>query len=472
PHADGAVDPIGRDASAEDASSDGAVQVLVPDTTLLAGPDGSVPSGDALIMVGANVDALSFVCRLDGEPFEPCASRVALHDLALGMHAFSIAVRDASGELDPTPLELSWTVIATPRLHLDSIGVGYNHACAIDERHRLWCWGANALGQLGVGDSDERAAPARVGDGADWQAVALGRFHSCGLRAGGSLFCWGASAFGQAGTLADAVLEPSVVTAPEGTWTAVATGDWHSCAISSSGTVYCWGYNLLGRLGDGHGLGTSADPEAFVSAPVIATLARPATAIGAGAAHSCALDDHGDVWCWGGDERGQLGASASDACKLSDADAPCALTPHAIGVAASFATLSVGANHACAIDDGAALWCWGAAEYGQLGYGDALFSQDMLAIGGEWSVVACGGSHTCGIDGAGALACFGDHVNGQLGFGSESSTSPVATGSGRAWLAVRSGALGSCALDAAHDGYCWGHSAYSQSSVPALVVMP
>jgi len=472
PHDDAGIDPSGRDASLHDASSDGAAAVIVPDTTLLSGPNGSVPSGDALIMVSANVDAQGFACWLDGEPFEPCASEVELHDLGLGAHVFRIAVRDASGELDPTPLELSWTVIAPPRLHLDGIAVGYNHACAIDEQRRLWCWGGNALGQLGVGDSDERAAPVRVGDGEDWQAVALGRFHSCGLRAGGALFCWGASAFGQAGALADAVLEPSAVPAPDGAWTAVATGDWHSCAVTSGGAVYCWGYNLLGRLGDGHGLGTSGDPEAFVSTPVAAVLARPAAAIGAGAAHTCALDDQGVVWCWGGDERGQLGASAVDACKLSDADAPCNLTPRAIGSSASFVALSVGTNHACAIDDGAALWCWGAGEYGQLGHGDTLFSQDMLTVAGEWSAIACGGSHTCAVDNQGALTCFGDHVNGQLGFGSESSTHPVATGAGRTWLAVRSGALGSCALDSARDGYCWGHSAYSQSSVPALVVMP
>jgi alpha-tubulin suppressor-like RCC1 family protein len=359
-----------------------------------------------------------------------------------------------------------------PRLKLDSVDVGYNHACAIDERQRLWCWGGNGLGQLGVNDDQDRAAPTRVGQTDDWQAVALGRFHSCGLRAG-ALYCWGASAFGQAGALADTVREPSVVPAPEGTWTAVTAGDWHSCALNDRGTVYCWGYNLLGRLGDGRGLGTDDDPEASVSTPIAVALARAATSIAAGAGHTCALDDLGAVWCWGGGERGQLGASAAEVCKLANADAPCSRSPQAFGSNARFVALSVGANHACAIDDAGGLWCWGADDYGQLGRADLPFSAAALGVAGTWSAVACGGYHTCALASeAGALACFGDHANGQLGFGSASSHTPVATGDGRSWLAVSSGTLGSCALDAARDAYCWGQTAYSQSSVPALVVIP
>jgi alpha-tubulin suppressor-like RCC1 family protein len=43
-----------------------------------------------------------------------------------------------------------------------SLALGDSFSCGLQEGGAAWCWGANAIGQLGVGDRDGRREPARV----------------------------------------------------------------------------------------------------------------------------------------------------------------------------------------------------------------------------------------------------------------------------------------------------------------------
>ena len=354
-------------------------------------------------------------------------------------------------------------------LRLSEIAVGYNHACAIDLQGGLHCWGANALGQLGVGDQADRDEPARVGEASDWRAVSAGRFHTCGVRSDGGLYCWGGGAFGQAGRLQAAVLEPSSVAAPSGAWTGVTAGQWHTCGLTDHGQLYCWGYNLLGRLGDGTGAGTDVDPEQSVDTPVRVLAGIPFKAVSAGHAHTCALDADDAAWCWGSGEDGRLGAPAPDACALGDSEVPCALEPIALADGRSYTAISAGGAHACALQASGALWCWGKGAYGQLGIGDPGDPSERLApvqAEGEHEAVVAGAEHTCVIASDGRARCFGDGANGQLGTAEDAAFAPIAVELQKRVGRVASGALGSCAVTTSNAGYCWGLSAYSGSITP------
>jgi alpha-tubulin suppressor-like RCC1 family protein len=50
------------------------------------------------------------------------------------------------------------------------VGVGHNHACATRSDQTLWCWGKNASGQLGVGNTSNQSTPTQVA-GSSWSAV-------------------------------------------------------------------------------------------------------------------------------------------------------------------------------------------------------------------------------------------------------------------------------------------------------------
>jgi len=83
----------------------------------------------------------------------------------------------------------------------------------------------------------------------------------------------------------------------------VVAGLIHSCALTADGAVYCWGGNDFGELGDG----TLLERDT----PIAVTLPR-VTRIAAGEVHTCALTAGGTVMCWGDNSYGEVGNGAAD----------------------------------------------------------------------------------------------------------------------------------------------------------------
>jgi alpha-tubulin suppressor-like RCC1 family protein len=45
---------------------------------------------------------------------------------------------------------------------LRRFALGTSHSCAFDDYHQVFCWGENAQGQLGLGDTQPRDEPTPV----------------------------------------------------------------------------------------------------------------------------------------------------------------------------------------------------------------------------------------------------------------------------------------------------------------------
>jgi len=147
-----------------------------------------------------------------GPPFAAAPAEVdgAPHDdVAVGGDSIC-AVRSHDGQLRCTCAdcgEPDWEIIPSA-VGWSSVCAGDAHRCAIDRAGALWCWGDNADGQLGLGDTDARSEPVQVGEELDWEQIAAGGHHTCGIR-GGITFCWGANGRGELGQ--GAAGEPSPV---------------------------------------------------------------------------------------------------------------------------------------------------------------------------------------------------------------------------------------------------------------------
>ncbi|HEU4763707.1 MAG TPA: hypothetical protein VFS28_03590, partial [Gemmatimonadales bacterium] len=122
------------------------------------------------------------------------------------------------------------------------------HTCGLDDGDLIWCWGYNALGQLGTGttyyytDTPMGLSGQTGSDG--FVDVVTGGQHSCALFADGSVGCWGNEAYGELGDGTQTPrnqAEPFLTGLATSTaFTAIATGGPTTCGIDHGGALYCW----------------------------------------------------------------------------------------------------------------------------------------------------------------------------------------------------------------------------------------
>jgi alpha-tubulin suppressor-like RCC1 family protein len=134
---------------------------------------------------------------------------------------------------------------------------------------------------------------------------------------------------------------------------AVSAGLAHSCALTTDGAVWCWGRNDSGQVGDSSRAASTGPVRLrFGSAPRIVQLVS-------GAAHNCALDASGRVWCWGRNTRGAVG----------DGTTTSRLAPTRVPLPGGAAAVAAGTAHSCATLVDGRTFCWGDNADGQIGDG-------------------------------------------------------------------------------------------------------
>eukprot|EP01083_Nonionella_stella_P262744 893150_1 len=151
------------------------------------------------------------------------------------------------------------------------IVAGKYHTCALSTANKVKCWGYNLFGHLGYGDTNHRGDEAnQMGDtlleidlGTSFipMQIVAGMYHTCALSTANKVKCWGFNAWGQLGygdtnrrgdeanEMGDILLEIDLGTSfiPM----QIVAGMYHTCALSTAYKVKCWGYNLHGSLGYG-----------------------------------------------------------------------------------------------------------------------------------------------------------------------------------------------------------------------------
>jgi serine/threonine-protein kinase len=280
--------------------------------------------------------------------------------------------------------------------------------------------------------------------GVTFAGIVAGSAHTCAVSSGDqAIWCWGGNDRGQIqpGSGQGArMLQPVALT---GTATALAAGAEHTCALAD-GQVTCWGRNTEGQLGTDNRNATRYTIPALRFQE-----------ISAGLGHTCGLTAAGQVYCWGKNDMGQLG----------DGSTSRRMKPTPIDAKDKFTAVAAGGAHTCALRaDGAAI-CWGSNWSGQIGSGmiQALPSPTGVGGGVKFRQLAAGGDHSCGISTAGKLLCWGKNSSGQVGDASKSQrTSPQAVDSKESFSLVVAGKEHSCALTSGGRALCWGRGREGQ----------
>lgn len=375
----------------------------------------------------------------------------------------AIKFRIEEGALDGVAQDLPPTGLAT--------SAGRWHSCAVDAEGQAWCWGVNWNGELGRGTADGTYdTPQLVTGGLAWVDVEAANNHSCGLATDQRIYCWGSNSFGQLG-IGTSDWDPHPAPEPVAgglafrSLASLGSGDsFSACGVTTTGDMYCWGLNFLGELGTGAITFSEPTPRLVAGGH---SFAGPA---GLARHTTCGLETGGDVLCWGLDDFGQLGRGAGPTAP-QPAPAP-VVGGHA------FETVTVGATAACGIDADGDAWCWGRNDQGELGTGAAggVFSSPQLVAGGHaFAQLSAGWTFACGVDTDGAALCWGQDMFGQLGRGVTGMTVVPAPGpvvGGHVFRSVEAGYQHACGIATDGGTWCWGAGDSGQLGSGSTVTTP
>jgi alpha-tubulin suppressor-like RCC1 family protein len=220
--------------------------------------------------------------------------------------------------------------------------------------------------------------------------IAAGRHFCLARMEGGLAVCsWGAGHFGQLGqgdanpyceqpTIMGGLL-PRMTGSPV---KQIAAGSWHGMAVTESGQVWGWGCNRSNQCGlKRQNTNSNAPPTILV--PQLVPLQAKVVKVAGGRAHSVALDDKGEVYCWGASIYGQCAGQAS---RRKGGIAPPKLVEALAKV--QIVDVSAGDTHTLALTGGGRVFAWGGGSEGQLGSGASIHLNPKPKLVGDLDFVA------------------------------------------------------------------------------------
>ena len=336
-----------------------------------------------------------------------------------------------------------------------NLSAGYYHSVGIDINDDLYSFGYNYYGQLGLGNSGpstNRKIPTKVStnyiennvysSGAKWTKVSAGAYHSLAIDSGNKLFAFGSNAYGSLGLgdlgfrihpimvgsnfnylpLASGTPEeisiiegaytfsgikqdytgPTKYLLPSGEYIISGVPSGFSVAILNVGKTNLISYSGENFLGSSILAGTTADgmynfyygniyvnvsgnydtvslhtiSGGYMGGENMFHYSDPDTGwqdVSAGNYHSLAIKN-GKLYSFGHNTFGQLGNNSNEQ----------SLLPVQVGSKSDWTKVRAGNYHSLAIDSAGSLWSFGANNYGQLGLGDNANRNSPTRVSGVW----------------------------------------------------------------------------------------
>jgi alpha-tubulin suppressor-like RCC1 family protein len=332
------------------------------------------------------------------------------------------------------------------------VSVGRDHTCGLTTDDRAWCWGSNEALQLGI--STERGPdecnthacsthPAPVLGNHRFLQLSVGWLFACGVTTDSEIFCWGRNEQRQLGSGDTVSVHPVPVRlAGNRRYLQVAAGGGGGCAITLASEAFCWGANNRGQLGTGT-VTTAPSPV-----PVRVAGSLDWIQLTGGVADFCGVTTGKRAYCWGKNE-GALG----DGTLLQRSK------PTRVATELQFTRIAAGFDHACAVSTTARAYCWGK---GFIGDGTTTLSHltPVPVLGDRsWADISAGGGHGCGVTAFHRGLCWGANGGGQIGDGTRTDRKkPFPLAVDLSLARISAGQTVTCAVTRQNRAYCWGEN--------------
>lgn len=312
---------------------------------------------------------------------------------------------------------------------------GKDHTCGVSQRERVYCWGRNNLGQLGVRPGPDQAVPLRVQRINVSEMIISGSNHVVVLTNSAQLWGWGSNEFNQLEPNVGDVqllIEPRSLNVVPGL--PLGAGEKMSCYLpgeeiqcyglgapqawplpmnlwaqmSAAGTNAC-GINLLSQEPRCYVIETADTPTPINALSLLN--GEAAAGVEASANFICAWSQD-RIIC-------QAQAQASNDERVGNSSRAGALMGREVfsDTQGSVISVALGDAHGCLINYVGELYCWGLADKGRLGIKgmDHAIAQPLLRLGDGWVSVASKHDHTCAVHESGRAMCWGENTYNQLG---------------------------------------------------------
>ncbi|NXI76996.1 RPGR regulator, partial [Rhipidura dahli] len=296
------------------------------------------------------------------------------------------------------------------------ISCGDEHTAIITGKGKLYMFGSNDWGQLGLGSKNTVSKPTCVKalKPEKPKLAVCGRNHTLVYTEKGNVYAAGGNNEGQLGlgdTEERTTFHLISFFTNQHKIKQLSAGSYTSAAVTEDGQLFVWGDNSEGQIGLAN--------ETFVSVPCKVDIGKPVSSVSCGYYHSALITGDGELYTFGESANGKLGL-LPEQLKNNRVPQP------VLGIMEKVNKVACGGEHTVVLTE-TDVYTFGLGQYGQLGHGTFVFESSVPKSVKRLKRhkirnIACGENHTAVIAENGLMFTFGDGRHGKLGFGEESFT--------------------------------------------------
>ncbi|NWX27989.1 RPGR regulator, partial [Notiomystis cincta] len=296
------------------------------------------------------------------------------------------------------------------------ISCGDEHTAIITGKGKLYMFGSNDWGQLGLGSKNTVSKPTCVKalKPEKPKLAVCGRNHTLVYTEKGNVYAAGGNSEGQLGlgdTEERTTFHVINFFTNQHKIKQLSAGSYTSAAVTEDGQLFVWGDNSEGQIGLAN--------EASVSVPCKVDIGKPVSSVSCGYYHSALITGDGELYTFGEPVNGKLGL-LPEQLKNNRVPQP------VLGIMEKVNKVACGGEHTVVLTE-TEVYTFGLGQYGQLGHGTFVFESSVPKSVKHLKRhkihnIACGENHTAVIAENGLMFTFGDGRHGKLGFGEESFT--------------------------------------------------